>query len=87
MASGFAEDAEALPIRTDARVLAATLEAGETATYDIGAGRSVYLVPATGKLDVNGVTIGARDGAAIRDVATLSITALEAAEIVMVDTV
>src|SRR3546814_8870985 len=31
LASGFAEDAEALPIRTDARVAGATLKAGETA--------------------------------------------------------
>ena len=32
LASGFAEDADALTIRTDARIVAATLKAGETAT-------------------------------------------------------
>lgn len=34
IASGFASDIDALPIRADARVLATTLKAGETATYD-----------------------------------------------------
>jgi len=87
LASGFPEDTDALPIRTDARVLAVTLQAGESAEYDIGPGRNVYLVPATGKLDVNGVIVDARDGAAIRDEVALRITALEPTEIVMVDTV
>ena len=35
LASGFADDADALPIRTDARVLGATLKAGETAEYPL----------------------------------------------------
>src|SRR5690348_8423641 len=49
LASGFAEDAEALPIRTSARVLGATLKAGQTAEYRLDAGRHAYLVPAAGK--------------------------------------
>jgi len=85
LASGFANDNDALPIRTDARVLGATLEAGEHAEYTIGAGRKLYLVPASGKLDVNGVIIDARDGAAIRDETIVRIEALEDSEIVMVD--
>ena len=32
LASGFADDADALPIRADARVLGATLKAGESLT-------------------------------------------------------
>ena len=86
LASGFAEDAEALPLRTRARVLGATLEAGATVQYDLGAGRYGYLVPAKGAVDLNGVRIDARDGAAIRDEPTLRITALEDAELVLVDT-
>ena len=38
LASGFAEDADALPIRADARVLAAMVRAGETITHDVATG-------------------------------------------------
>lgn len=79
-------DAGALPIRADARVMAATLKAGETTTYDLDAGRLGYLVPASGTVEVNGTRVGARDGAAIRDEAVLTVTALEDAELVLVDT-
>jgi redox-sensitive bicupin YhaK (pirin superfamily) len=85
LASGFPEDAEALPIRTDARVLGATLKAGESIDYPIGETRHGYLVPAVGSVEVNGETIGHRDGAAIIGEPTLKITALEDAEIVLVD--
>ena len=85
LASGFDGDADALPIRTDARVLGATLKAGETAEYHLGATRRGYLVPATGSVEVNGVRIEARDGAAIRDEDVVRVTAIEDAEIVFVD--
>ena len=38
LASGIAGDGDALPIRTDARVLGATLRAGESVRYELGAG-------------------------------------------------
>lgn len=85
LASGFPEDVEALPIRTDARVAGATLKAGETAEYPLGRARRAYLVPAAGSVDVNGVRLSARDGAAIRDEEVLRVTALEDSEIVLVD--
>jgi hypothetical protein len=85
LASGFAEDGDALPIRTDGRVLGANLKAGETAEYTLGAKRHAYLVPAKGKVEVNGVAIDARDGAAISDVDTIRVTAVEDAEVVLVD--
>jgi redox-sensitive bicupin YhaK (pirin superfamily) len=85
LASGFPEDAEALPIRTDARVLGATLAAGQTTDYPLGQARRGYLVLSTGKVDVNGVTLEARDGAAIADEAVLRITANEDSELVLVD--
>jgi quercetin 2,3-dioxygenase len=85
IASGQAEDKEALPIRADARVLAATLKAGESAQYMPGKTRHLYLVPAAGKVEVNGVSVNARDGVAIRDEAKLTITALEDSELVLVD--
>jgi redox-sensitive bicupin YhaK (pirin superfamily) len=84
LASG-GDDAEALPIRADARVLGASLAAGETAEYCIGDGRHAYLVPASGTVEVNGVRIDKRDGAAIEDVDVVRVTAVEDAEIVMVD--
>jgi hypothetical protein len=84
LASGFDED-DALPIRARARVLGATLKAGETTAYALGEGRHGYLVPASGAVTVNGVRIDARDGAAIKDVATVSITAIEDSELIMVD--
>ncbi len=85
LASGRPDDGDALPIRTDARVLGAALKAGETTTYDLGAGRQGYLVPARGAVEVNGVRLDARDGAAIRDEPTLKVKALEDAELVLVD--
>ena len=85
LASGFADDADALPIRTDARVLGATLKAGETTTYALGKTRSGYLVPAVGSVEVNGVKLNARDGAGIKDEDMITVTALEDAELVLVD--
>jgi len=85
LASGFASDADALPIRTDARIVAATLKAGETAEYQLGADRHGYLVPALGSVEVNGTPLEARDGAAIADEAVLRVTAIEDAEVILVD--
>ena len=85
LASGLADDAEALPIRADARVVAATLKAGESADYRLGKDRFGYLVPATGEVEIDGLRVGARDGAAITNEADLAITASEDAEIVLVD--
>jgi redox-sensitive bicupin YhaK (pirin superfamily) len=85
LASGFESDADALPIRARARVVGATLKTGESVEYALGDGRHAYLVPASGTVEVNGVRIHARDGAAIKDVAVIRITAIEDAELVMVD--
>jgi redox-sensitive bicupin YhaK (pirin superfamily) len=86
LASGYADDADALPIRTEARLVAGTIRAGETVTYPLGAARKGYLVPATGRISVNGVEAQARDGVAIADEAQITITALDEAEVVLVDT-
>ncbi|MGI4792482.1 MAG: pirin family protein [Janthinobacterium lividum] len=85
LASGSADEPDALPIRADARVAGATLRAGETADYTAEAGRHIYLVPARGIIEVNGVRAGARDGVAIKGETGLSVTAIEDAEIVLVD--
>jgi redox-sensitive bicupin YhaK (pirin superfamily) len=86
LASGLAFDDDALPIRADGRVAGATLKAGQTAEYRLGAGRKAYLVPAAGVIEVNGVRVAARDGAAVQDEEVLRIKAVEDAEVVLVDT-
>lgn len=85
LASGLDGDGDALPIRAAARVLGLSLAAGESAEYDFDADRYGYLVPAKGTVEVNGVRIDARDGAAIRDERAIRVTALEDAELVLVD--
>ena len=84
LASGFEEDKDALPIRTDARVLGATIKAGESLSFRVGANRHAYMVPATGSMEIDGLRANARDGIAI-SVGEITITAIEDAEIVLVD--
>ena len=84
LASGFEEDKDALPIRTDARVLGATIKAGESLSFRVGANRHAYMVPATGSVEIDGRRANARDGIAI-SVGEITITAIEDAEIVLVD--
>ena len=85
IASGFDSDHDALPIRACARVLNAKLKVGESIEYVLREPRLAYLVPSSGTVAVNGVRIHARDGAAIKDVDIVTITAIEDADVVMVD--
>jgi redox-sensitive bicupin YhaK (pirin superfamily) len=85
LASGFAEDAEALKINAAARVLGAALKSGDTASLDLDPARHTYLVPVNGAVEVNGVRAEARDGVAITGEARIAIKAIEDTEIVLVD--
>ena len=85
LASGFADDTDVLPIRADARVLGATVKAGQSVEYKSDGKRHLYLVPATGAIEINGTRVNARDGAAITGETTLAIKALEDSELVLVD--
>jgi len=85
LASGFEVDREALPIRAEARVLGATLNRDQVLTYDTVSDRFLYLVPSTGSVSVNGVQLDARDGAAIKELRQLTITALRDSEVLLVD--
>jgi redox-sensitive bicupin YhaK (pirin superfamily) len=87
VASGFSDDqaAGALPIRQDARVLAGTLLAGQSAHLSLAPGRKAYVVVAQGAVEADGVRLDMRDGAAITDQNQVKITAIEDAEIVAVD--
>lgn len=85
VASGDPQADQALPIRADARVLAATLRAGESLNLTPAPGRHQYLVAASGAITVNGQTAAARDGVAIRDEAEIVVEAEKDAEVVLVD--
>ncbi len=85
LASGYG-DAGALHINADARVCGATLSAGSALLHSIKAGYCAYLVPATGKIDINGVIVNRRDGIALGE-GDYQIRGLEDAELVMVETI
>ena len=84
LASGHGE-AEALPIRADARLLAARLTAGQSVDWTVEPGRHAYLVPATGRLTIGEAAVAARDGVALEP-GTVIVRAEEDAELVLVDT-
>jgi len=88
LASGRPQDegTGALMIHQDAALVGATLGPGQTAQWSLAEGRRAYLVAARGSVEVNGVRVGPRDGAAIAEERTLSIRALdEEAEILLAD--
>ena len=85
LASGKPGEDDALPIRSDARVLGATVKAGDSITYPLTPDRHAYLVPATGRVKLGEVEVNARDGAAIIGVDAITLTALEDSEVVLVD--
>ena len=85
LASGTPERDAALPIRADARVLAATIAAGGQYDYAPDPARHLYLVSASGRIRVNGQTAEPRDGVAITGEASLTVEALDEAEVVLVE--
>jgi len=85
LASGYDEDKDALKINAAARVMGATLAAGEAAELRLDPARHAYLVATRGPIEVNGVRAEARDGIAVTGEERLTIKALADAEIVLVD--
>ena len=85
IASGLDRDGEALPIRAGVRVLRASLRVGESAAHVLREPRCAYLVPSSGIVDVNGYRLQARDGAAIEHIDVVTVTAIEDADVLMVD--
>jgi len=85
LASGYAGDEGALPIRADARLLGATLKAGQRVRHELDPARRAYLVAASGRIEINGEPVGPLDGVAITNVAAAEVSALEDSELVMVD--
>ena len=85
LAGDAANDDAILPIRADARILAARLGAGETLNYAPDPARHLYLVAPTGRITINGQTANPRDGIAVTGEGQLEIRAEDDAEIVLVD--
>jgi quercetin 2,3-dioxygenase len=83
LASGLGE-VGALPIRADARVLGATLKAGDTLEHIVGTGRHAYLVLAAGRVRIGDMVAEARDGVALAEGRHAFIAATDA-ELVLVD--
>lgn len=83
LASGNGDDG-VLRINSDARILGATLKAGETLEYKADPSRHLYLVPSA-KVDVNGMQAEKRDGVAITGESVVTVKAEEDAELVLVD--
>ena len=83
LASGNGDDG-VLQINADARILGATLKAGETLEYAADPSRHLYLVPSA-KVEVNGTAANKRDGVAITGESTITVKAEEDAELVLVD--
>jgi redox-sensitive bicupin YhaK (pirin superfamily) len=83
LASGDADDGT-LTIHADARILGATLKAGSEIAIDADPERHLYLVP-SGRVRVNGVEAGPRDGVAITGESRVTIEAEDEAELVLVD--
>ncbi|MFJ2991310.1 pirin family protein [Pandoraea sp. NPDC087047] len=86
LASGYADDEGALPIRADARLLGVKLRAGDTLQHALEPSGDAYLVVAAGRISINGELMSPLDGVAITDVAMAEIFAFEDAELVMVET-
>lgn len=87
LASGARPDiaSGALQLHADARLLAGRLEEGGSLTYEIEAGRGIYLVPAAGQILVNAAKAGEGDGIAITNETRLELTALQESEVVIVE--
>ena len=83
LASGNGDDG-VLHINADAKILGATLKAGETLAYAADPERHLYLVP-SGRVEVNGNVAEKRDGVAITGEKKVTVKADEDTELVLVD--
>jgi redox-sensitive bicupin YhaK (pirin superfamily) len=85
LASGDPAETGALPINADARLLGASLRAGQTAAHSLAEGRSAYLVTTPGRVALNGLLMSSGDGAAVTNEPHLTVAALDDTEIVLVE--
>ena len=85
LASGDPAGDDALPIRADARVLAATFRAGDVLVRPVDPARHQYLVAPSGRIRVNGQEAHARDGIAVTGESEIRVEAIDPTEVVLVD--
>ena len=87
LASGLGQDADgdALPLRADARLLVARLQAGRSLRHEIVSGRDLYLVPSAGKVVVDDVVVEAGDGVAVVGQTSVRFEAVEDTDLVIVE--
>lgn len=85
LASGRVGQDAALMIHQDASVLGGRIDAGDAVRHILEPGRAAYLVPSLGRIEVNGAVAEQRAGVTVTDETEIVITALEAAEVVLVD--
>ena len=74
-----------LTIHQDVAVYASLLSAGTSLTHPLAKGRGAWVQMVSGVMEVNGQSLSAGDGAAIEDVAELTLTAAQESEFVLFD--
>jgi redox-sensitive bicupin YhaK (pirin superfamily) len=72
-------------IHQDARLFATLLEPGVKVAHPLGRGRHAWVQVVRGRVDVNGHTLAAGDGAALSDEAKVELAGIEAAEALVFD--
>ena len=75
--------AGSVTIHQQAEVYAALLAAGDSVSHHLGPGRLAYLQVAAGAVTLNGLALGAGDGAKVRDESELEIRGEAEAEILL----
>lgn len=87
LATGFPQDAIAPSLQASARVMGATLQTHGSITHKLPRSHNAYVVLLSGSVAVNGFVIDAGDGAAIMDETCITIEALAAGEIILIETI
>jgi redox-sensitive bicupin YhaK (pirin superfamily) len=70
-------------IHQDVSLFTTTLSAGDAVSHDIPAGGHAWLQVASGDVDLNGVTLGEGDGAAIDKELSITVTSVSDAELLL----
>jgi len=76
---------DTLKIHQDATFYVARLNAGESVTHKLAAGRRAFLYVIEGALDVNGEQLATGDQARLTAVEQIELTAAQASEIILID--
>jgi len=85
LASGRKGSGDALRIHADATLFGATLLAGQATSVTIDPGRQAYIVPAAGRVSVDGTAVETRSGAVVQSAGKISLIASEECELLFAD--